>query len=127
MQTQNNVCINNIDPTTLTEVCTEIKNNPEIIFDPGNSYLAYLQCCDVPYVSPDLKICDAIYDLCHNITSVYTWDKLDGININLLWLTGTFFFYMAILVLIEMGFTKRMLTIFKRQFFPQKRVNSNFN
>lgn len=59
---------------------------------------------------------------CHEIVSIYTWDKQDGINIDLMFLAGTFIVYMGTLVLIEMGITKRILTHLKKSLFPQQRL-----
>ena len=102
VQTHNNVCINNVDSTTLTNICQRAKNG-EI----ANELRSYIQCCSTEYVSEDLAICDkfpwSLAGGCLEQKSFYTNDKLEGINESLWWLFGTAVLYLGILVLIEFG------------------------
>ena len=120
-QTFNNLCINNIDKTTLTQVCTEFYNaaNTGQEIDDLRSKVAYLQCCEMKYVDDEkLDLCDhkpyvefaGGFGKCHEIKSFFTWDKLNGLNTNFLFMFGTSLLFIVILVLIETGVIKRILT-----------------
>ena len=103
VQTHNNVCINNVDSNTLTNICQRAKNG-EI----ANDLLPYIPCCSTEYVSEDLAICDKVpWSLyakgCLEQKSFYTYDKLEGINESLWWLFGTAVLYLGILIMIEFG------------------------
>ena len=103
VQTHNNVCVNNVDSNTLTNICQRAKSGqitPEL--------RSYIQCCSTEYVSEDLAICDkppfsTFFGGCLEQKSFYTNDKLEGINESLLWLFGTAVLYLGILVMIEFG------------------------
>ena len=51
-QTANNVCINNVDPTTLTNICTGFATGK-----PDLNGLTYLTCCSEEFVPADLGKC----------------------------------------------------------------------
>ena len=117
VQTVNNVCINNVDPNTLKDICQTAKDvYPKFWLIPQN-YYNYITCCTEEYVPNDIAVCN-LYDFqpplpsskCHEITSMYTFDKLDGINESLLWLCGTCLLYMGILVLIESGIIRFLIS-----------------
>ena len=48
---------------------------------------------------------------CHEITSFYTWDKLEGINTDLLWLFIDLIIFIGVLVIIEMGYVKIIIQV----------------
>ena len=104
-QASNNLCINNIDKETLTLVCTDIS---EGMITEAN--MVFVVCCGKPYVDdPALQLCEAS-DSCWKIKSFFTWDELNGLNINFVWMFGLTLFYIVILVLIETGLLKRILS-----------------
>ena len=108
VQTVNNVCINNVDIDSLKDICQLAKDQNVAEFLNNPSYVSYIPCCDEKYVPKELAICD-VFELfttspiCHEVTSLYTFDKLNGINEGLLWLMTTCLLYMGILVLLESG------------------------
>ena len=108
VQTVNNVCINNVDIDSLKDICQLAKDQNVAEFLNNPSYISYIPCCDEKYVPKELAICD-VFELfttapiCHEVTSLYTFDKLNGINEGLLWLMSTCLLYMGILVLLESG------------------------
>ena len=112
IQTVNNVCINNVDIDSLKDICKLAKDRNAAEFLNNPSYFSYIPCCDEKYVPKELAICSDVPDVlkpfitsstCHEVTSLYTFDKLNGINEGLLWLTSTCLLYMGILVLLESG------------------------
>ena len=104
-QASNNLCINNIDKETLTLVCTELSQG--IATESSGMFIV---CCGEPYVDdPKLQLCE-IADMCWEIKSFFTWDELNGLNINLMWMIGTTIFFIVILVFIETGLLKRILS-----------------
>ena len=107
LQTSNNVCKNNIDALTLENLCAAVVNGGDL--DP--SQFEYYKCCGPPYVDESLQLCGKIDILpCVEIKSFFTWDQLNGINICLIWMFGCSVLYIGILVLIETGVIKRILS-----------------
>ena len=124
IQTVNNVCINNVDIDSLKDICQLAKDQNVAEFLNNPSYISYVPCCDEKYVPEELAICTDAFESftkslsCHEVTSLYTFDKLNGINEGLLWLTSTCLLYMGILVLLESGAI---------QFLISSVINSSIN
>ena len=50
------------------------------------------------------------FDFCLKIQSFFTWEELDGLNICFMWMLGSAVLFIGILVLIETGVIKRILS-----------------
>ena len=116
VQNQNNICTAQVDPDFLNQVCVLAKDDP-MQFMNNQNLLAYIQCCQSPYVN--FTLCgtnttiagfDFTYPACHETKTPYSWDELNGINIDLIWLASMAVIYYGLLVLIEMGITKKVWT-----------------
>jgi ATP-binding cassette subfamily A (ABC1) protein 3 len=109
IQNVNNRCLNGVKPEFLIQVCTELVTSISTSTEIDPVYLTYAECCSSKYVASDIALCDLSVNIpCHNITSLYTWNKLVGINIDLIWMACTFLFYIVILMLLELKVFARL-------------------
>ena len=110
------LCETGLDQETLSSMCEMFILRPEMLYVDANQQ--YAQCCQVPIVDESIAICGTNLTVggvdvlpvaeCHKAKTMFNWDQLRGINIDLLCLVGDIILYVGILLAIEIGLVTRL-------------------
>eukprot|EP00095_Tigriopus_kingsejongensis_P007156 snap_masked-scaffold285_size222332-processed-gene-1.2 protein:Tk07156 transcript:snap_masked-scaffold285_size222332-processed-gene-1.2-mRNA-1 annotation:"atp-binding cassette sub-family a member 1-like" len=120
---ENGRCVNNIPTNTLNAVCKTFSDAPALI-DPVQGWQLNLNvaaCCDEKFLTdPSNAICGRVLSYCIEEscksfnstacavqTNLFTFDRVKGINIDLIYLSGTILLIMGLLYGLEVGFIQR--------------------
>eukprot|EP00095_Tigriopus_kingsejongensis_P011912 maker-scaffold111_size354240-snap-gene-2.29 protein:Tk11912 transcript:maker-scaffold111_size354240-snap-gene-2.29-mRNA-1 annotation:"atp-binding cassette sub-family a member 3" len=121
IQESNNLCETGIQRDTLEAWCSLFRVKPETLLSEANR--KYAQCCQTPYVNETMVVCGRNFTLgtlpiqapdCHTTESMYTWNALTGINVDLIILGANLVFYFGLLVAVETGAWRRVTKLLQK-------------
>jgi len=110
VQESNNLCTNSVELDTLVFICKGLIDKPQALIA-SQSLQKIAQCCMPHLVGPENQACDKNLTIsipCHETKSFFTFDALNGINLDIIMLCVDGLIYFIILVMIEAKFFARL-------------------